>query len=363
MKKMKKAPKIILGVVIALIALFAVLLIFLSVTEYRPADREAVEFTSGSRTIDGGEELTVVSWNIGYSGLGKEEEFFMDGGKLGHPDKSGVQGYLEGIKDTLYENRADIYFLQEVDANSQRSYGIDQRAQISQKLGLSYSYARNFKCIFVPLPLPVVGKVDSGLVTLHDFAMTDAERIQLPVPFSWPLRTANLKRCLLVERLPIEGTDNQLVLVNLHMEAYDDGEGKAAQTKMLTDFVIAEYEKGNYVIAGGDWNQTFPGADPEIAAIKDENTWLPGELEADMLPEGWRFAADTQAGSCRLLNMPYEGNEQNSQLYIIDGFILSPNVDLQSVKTLDYGFENSDHQPVEMKVVVGTAPAVGEAAE
>ena len=34
-------------------------------------------------------------------------------------------------------------------------------------------------------------------------------------------------------RVPIEGTDRELVLVNLHLEAYDDGEGKIAQTRQL----------------------------------------------------------------------------------------------------------------------------------
>jgi len=45
------------------------------------------------------------------------------------------------------------------------------------------------------------------------------------------------------------------VLVNLHLEAYDSGEGKIAQTKLLVEFLEQEYAKGNYVIAGGDFNQ------------------------------------------------------------------------------------------------------------
>ena len=88
-----------------------------------------------------------------------------------------------------------------------------------------------------------------------------AQRQSLPVPFKWPIRVANLKRCLLVERFTVADSGRELVLINLHLEAYDDGEGKAAQTKMLREFLQAEYEKGNYVIAGGDFNQTFPGPD------------------------------------------------------------------------------------------------------
>ena len=40
---------------------------------------------------------------------------------------------------------------------------------------------------------------------------------------------------------------DRLVAVNLHLEAYDDGEGKAAQTAMLFDILEEEYAKGNYV--------------------------------------------------------------------------------------------------------------------
>ncbi|MBQ6946894.1 MAG: hypothetical protein IJN42_02510, partial [Clostridia bacterium] len=47
------------------------------------------------------------------------------------------------------------------------------------------------------------------------------------------------------------------VIVNLHLEAYDDGTAKVEQTKVLANFVREEYSKGNYVIAGGDFNSTF----------------------------------------------------------------------------------------------------------
>lgn len=76
-----------------------------------------------------------------------------------------------------------------------------------------------------------MGKVKSGLNTFARCELKDTERISLPVPFSWPLRVANLKRCILVSRVDIEGSDKQLVLMNMHLEAYDSGEGKIAQTK------------------------------------------------------------------------------------------------------------------------------------
>ena len=171
-------------------------------------------------------------------------------------------------------------------------------------------------------------------------------------PFSWPVSTANLKRCLLVSYLPIEGSDKQLVLVNLHLEAYDDGEGKIAQTKQLREFIQSEYEKGNYVIAGGDFNQVFPGSLDVYPNTHPEN-WEPGILAEDTAPDGWTLAYDMSVPSCRLLNQPYDASDtENTQHYVIDGLILSPNVQLKTVETVDAGFENSDHNPVLVTVVL-----------
>ena len=39
--------------------------------------------------------------------------------------------------------------------------------------------------------------------------------------------------------------------------------------------------------------------------------------------------------------------------YVIDGFLISPNVTVESVQTVDEGFENSDHNPVLLTVSLG----------
>ena len=56
--------------------------------------------------------------------------------------------------------------------------------------------------------------------------------------------------------------------------------------------------------------------------------------------------------TCRLLNEPYDPASENTQYYIIDGFILSPNVTLNTVETLDAGFVYSDHNPVLLNVTL-----------
>ncbi|MBR5095475.1 MAG: endonuclease, partial [Oscillospiraceae bacterium] len=263
MKAVKTILKVLLIVVLVLVLAVGGLLGWLTVTEFSPAPVETLQplRQDAAKALPQGAALDILSWNIGYAGLGAGSDFFMDGGTHARAaDEATVRQYLAGIDAVTRDGGYDLILLQEVDTDASRTYGIDEAASLAA--GTSY-HALNFSCPWVPNPntlvIEPIGKVNSGLMTISDFAVDHAERHALPCPFSWPLRIANLKRCLLVSYLPIEGSDKQLVLVDLHLEAYDDGEGKIAQTKQLRDFIQSEYEKGNYVIAGGDFNQVFPG--------------------------------------------------------------------------------------------------------
>ncbi len=138
------------------------------------------------------------------------------------------------------------------------------------------------------------------------------------------------------------------MVFNLHLEAYDNGEGKIAQSKKLAEVLSQEYAKGNYVIAGGDFNQVFKGSHryPDLG----EAGWAPGEIDPADLPKHFSLAYDDQQPTVRVLNKPYTGSYETSQVYVIDGFIVSDNVAVHSVKTKDEQFKYTDHQPVKMEV-------------
>ena len=137
---------------------------------------------------------------------------------------------------------------------------------------------RKFKVEFFPIPVPPYGHIDSGIATYSSYPTASATRVQLPCPFSWPIRTFNLKRCLLITRIPVEG-GKELVIVNLHLEAYDDGEGKAAQAQMLMDILNEETAKGNYVIAGGDFNQSFSSVKVNYPVFPEQ--WQPAYTDCN----------------------------------------------------------------------------------
>lgn len=139
------------------------------------------------------------------------------------------------------------------------------------------------------MPWPPIGRVESQGYNQHQPLRAKA----LPVPFSWPLRIANLKRCLLVERVPIEGSDKTLVLVNLHMEHSSDGGRKAPQMGVLGKLLEAERSQGGYVIAGGDFNRRFP--------VRYGKYPLPAESLLGAWSDDGRRAADGFAYACDLI--------------------------------------------------------------
>ncbi|MBP5471130.1 MAG: endonuclease, partial [Lachnospiraceae bacterium] len=67
------------------------------------------------------------------------------------------------------------------------------------------------------------------------------------------------------------------------------------------------------------------------------------------------FLQDPSAPTCRSLDQPYATapDKEHFQFYVIDGFIVSDNLEVLSVETQDCQFENTDHNPVVIKVIIG----------
>ena len=336
-----------------IILLIGGMLGFLSYTEYKPDDVTALELEGSAHgTLAPGDSFSIMSWNIGYGALGDNADFFMDGGKsVMTADTDRVNSNLEGIIREIKLVEPDILFLQEIDQDSDRSHNINELEKVRESLtGMTSSFANNFKVAFLPYPVPPMGKVDSGIATFSSYPVEAATRVQLPIPFSWPIRMANLKRCVMIDRIPLEDTDKELVLMNLHLEAYDNGEGKIAQTAMLADLLDQEAANGNYIIAGGDFNQIFSSEDSSIYPAQ-EGKWEAGKIDVDAISGDWQFLMDETTPTCRSLDQAYAGADHESfQYYLIDGFIVSGNIKVKSCETQDLDFVVSDHNPVVMKL-------------
>lgn len=352
-KVAKSCIKLLLIIIAVFVVGFGSLILFLTITEYKPGNIEKLSFKGKALDeADLSKNIRFISWNVGYCGLGASADFFMDGGKkVVSQTESEVDENIKKITDKLREFNADVIFLQEVDRKAYRSYNMDEEKFISEKFpDMLSSFAINLKALFIPYPLPPIRNVEAGLMSLSRLKAESAERLSLPVSFNWPESTCNLKRCLLVERLPISGSDKKLVVINLHLEAYDSGKGKVAQTKVLLDIMEKEYKEGNYVVAGGDFNQSFSNIDISGFEKGNKGLWRPGILDADKFKDDFNTYMDISAPTCRSLDRAYDKTDDKFQYYAIDGFIVSKNVEVLSQKTIGLDFVNSDHNPIEMVI-------------
>ncbi len=347
--------RVVFVVVLSLILSLALL----TITEYRPDDIEVLTVSNQTDlTMNDDRQISLMTFNLGYAGLGASEDFVLDGGTRARPDsREAVEDNLQGITNILLDNPVDVYLLQEVDLKARRSYNINQVDYLQEVLGNGFNstFAFNFKAIFVPFPVSLtdyIGPVESGLQTLSRYHVDETERHQFPGSFAWPLRIANLKRAMLVSRIALENSDHELVIVNLHMSAYDaDGSLRDAEMSYLREFMEYEYALGNYVIIGGDFNQTFPDAVDKYPLVSD-GLYEAFPIEEDFLPNGFNYAIDVTSPTCRLLNQPYDSDSEFTQYYIIDGFMVSDNIRIDFVETLNYDFEYSDHNPVVLTVTL-----------
>jgi len=293
--------------------------------------------------------FSIITWNIGYAGLGQKQDFFYDGGTMVRPKESAVKENLKGILDFLLENdNTTFVLLQEVDRDSKRSYNTDEEQYLLKGLWFySGLYADNYKVPFVPLPLlEPMGKVRSGLLSMSLPMPLSADRYSFTGNFAFPKKLFMLDRCFLLSRYPLVNR-KELVIINLHNSAFDDGDLRKGQLEQLKKVMEMEARKGNYVLVGGDWNMAPASFQPDLMGKNYpllENTI---QIPNDWLPKGWEYISRPSLPTNRTVDMPYKKGETKVQL--IDFFIVSPNIQALAVNTVDNDFLYSDHQPVIMQ--------------
>ncbi|HNM26060.1 MAG TPA: hypothetical protein PKL15_11550, partial [Saprospiraceae bacterium] len=132
---------------------------------------------------------------------------------------------------------------------------------------------------------------------------------------------------------------------NLHNAAYDPGDKiKAIQLPRLREIALQEFEKGNYVVLGGDWNQCPPYFRFDTFMPGNTQGYEQGNIPDDFFPEDWHFAYDATQPTNRKARDPYIKGE--TFVTLIDFFLVSPNVRIKKVQTVGQDFQFSDHQPV-----------------
>jgi endonuclease/exonuclease/phosphatase family metal-dependent hydrolase len=323
-------------VVLSVVVFFAIA----NLTAYRPQPQEVLR-SKLQPQLCLPRQFSVTTWNIGGCGLGKEADFFYDGGKMVRPKRSEVEKNLQSVKNFLQQDSNDFILLQEVDVDAKRSHHLNQLQAIAGELKThSEVFAFSYKAWHVPLPIfRPLGRVQSGLATFGRCAPYHAVRHTYPGREAWPEHIFQLQRCFVACRYTAHN-GKDLVLINTHNSAFDNGgKRRQAEMKMLRDFVEKEYHEGSYVVVGGDFNQTPPCYSKKVGTKQ----YTPHPIATAAIPEGWQWVCDTLTPSMRFTNAPYTNSSLTS---VTDFFLVSPNVKVLEVATHPLGFTHSDHNPV-----------------
>ena len=355
----RPALKVILVLLFALLAVVAAYLLYVILTYHRIDDNLplTVEGDAKEDTVTVGTEYTIVTQNLGFGAYTRDFTFFMDGGKESRAESAeSVRECIGLAMDEIEGFDADFILFQEVDLDSTRSYHINQYDILSERFAdYSRCKAVNYDSAYLMYPLlEPHGASYSSMATFSRFKIQSSLRRSFPISTSFS-KFLDLDRCYSVSRIKTDG-GKELVIYNVHSSAYGGSdEIRSAQMTMLMNDMKAEYDKGNYVICGGDFNHDFTG---------DSTQKLNGGMDtldfgwaqpfpAELIPEGFSRAISYKNGeykpTCRDCDIPYE---EGNFTIIVDGFIVSDNVKVVEVENIVTGFEYSDHNPVVLKFIL-----------
>lgn len=299
--------------------------------------------------IQPGQVMKIATSNIGFGAYNAEYSFFMDGGKYSRAvSEQAVLDNTAGIGGVLADADIDIAVLQEVDLRADRSWHVNQYDMLKQRFPDFAAF--NAVCFDTPFlmypPTQPIGASKACIATLSRFPVLEARRYSLPIAQDFT-KLFDLDRCFTMARMPVDN-GKQLCVFNVHMSAYTDDESiQRGQIDKLLGAMQAEFEKGNYVVCGGDFNHDLPGdSAARFGFGNGEMSWSKPFPRA-LLPEGFSIVADAGIPSCRNANEPYQPG--HTFVITVDGFIVSSNVNPISVANLDTGFAFSDHNPVVME--------------
>lgn len=351
-KKILLVVLILIGIVVLTVGGYA---IYLEATYDRISDFLPLEVEQNpTDQLQKDQTYSIITYNLGFGAYSPDFTFFMDEGKMLSGEKtkgkygkarskSEVETNTTGSIDVLKQVNPDFIFLQEVDRNSTRSHHANQKNLITSAFdSYGFSFISNFHSEFLMYPLnDPHGRVDSGMMSLSRYQVSSSLRRSLPISTHWLNKLFDLDRCIHILRLKIE--EKELVLINVHLSAYDKGGVyRKQQINLLNTILEDEQEKGNYVIVGGDFNHDIADSASAFKTNQQQPDWLSFLSNSD-LPNGYQFATTKEVPTCRGADVVYE--KDKTYTVVVDGFIVSDNIEVIESKNIQTDFAYSDHNP------------------
>lgn len=373
--KAKKVIKITGIILLALVIVLAAYIIYLYASYHRIPDNRELQVEEISQNTEAGNELTTeknysaLTYNIGFGAYTPDFSFFMDGGKSSWAkSKDSVKETIKGAGELVASKDPDFALVQEIDLDATRSYHVNEYSILKENIpAYNCVFAQNYDSAFLFYPFTQPhGKSKAGLALFSKYPITGSLRRSFPISTSFT-KFFDLDRCYSISRVPVDN-GKELVIFELHMSAYGNSDAiREGQIRMLSEDMQKEYEAGNYVICGGDFNHDLKAADTQSkASDASNNTQTDSGDSAEPeswaypfprseLPEHFSFCLDQLSedeknnlwNSARNADMEYVPGE--TYTVTLDGFIISDNVECTKYENVNTGYSYSDHDPVYME--------------
>ena len=358
----KKALKIALCVLLILVLAAGGYVAYVFLTYYRLEDNLPLTVEAAAGGSDSGPAVgvtcRVVSYNVGFGAYSDDYSFFMDGGtKSRARSANAVRENLAGAVDEVLGLAPDFLLMEELDVDGTRSWHVDELALVREALDGRYlysTYAQNYDSPYLFWPiLEPHGANKAGIAVFSKYPIASALRRSLPIEEGF-MKLVDLDRCYSVQRVPVPGTGRELGMYALHLSAYtSDGAIANEQLEMLFVDMLAEYEAGNWTIAGGDFNKDLLGDGGATFGVSGPDYTWAQPIPEEIIPEGLSviapFDPEGPVPSCRNADRPYGPDDF---CVTVDGFIVSDNVEVAEAGVADTGFRWSDHNPVYLDFVL-----------
>ncbi len=321
---------------LSLLLFVVVFFLYSSSSAYNPADYYQVkEYNIIENRVDR-DTFKIMTFNIGYlSGMTnnlaeqREEKFFNEN--------------LNTAVRVLNIESPDVIGFQEIDYNSARSFWVNQMDEIATKCKYPYGYQSvNWDKRYVPFPYwPIrhhFGQILSGQSILSDFPIEQTETFVLDKPGSRSSITNAFYIDRLVQKAVLNLDSGQLMILNLHLEAFDQ-ETRVAQAKVVRkmyDSLSTEMP----VLLIGDFNSTVPGGPYLSEAI--EIIMGSDDIESAVRLEQYNSNPEQ-----------YFTFSSGTPEYMIDFIFYNPSrIEKISSRVVSEMGEASDHLPVVMEFLV-----------
>lgn len=283
--------------------------------------------------------FSIVTFNIGYlSGMTNNKAM----------DRT-FKFYKNNLNHAIetYQNlNVDFAAFQEIDFDAHRSFSINQMDTIAKTSNFPFwAKAVNWDKTYVPFPYwPIsqqFGKIVSGQAILSHFPIVSNEILTFEKPEKNPFYYNAFYLDRLAQITTIKIDSNELVIINVHLEAFVEETREKQIQAVLEKF--QKYVHTVPVILCGDFNSTPPGAtnpwqkDSVIHSILTlQNIKMAISLEENFKNEKAYYTFNSETPDRR-----------------IDYFFYNPKfIQVLDTRVVSEANQISDHLPVWMKFVI-----------